>query len=106
MIPLFKLDEIGDPGSKAIRHNQQSLFAVRWRDQVYLYRNRCPHRGIELQWQPDQFLDDSQSLIQCATHGALFIIESGECVSGPCAGDKLEAVACSVVEGTVYLEEE
>ena len=70
------------------------LLAVRRDGQVYAYLNRCPHRGISLEWQPDQFLDHSQSLIQCATHGALFLIESGECVAGPCAGQALSALVC------------
>ena len=70
------------------------LFAVRRDGQVYAYQNRCPHRGVPLEWQPDQFLDHSNSLIQCATHGALFLIESGECVAGPCAGQSLKALPC------------
>jgi nitrite reductase/ring-hydroxylating ferredoxin subunit len=71
-----------------------NLLAVRRDGQVYAYRNRCPHRGVPLEWQADQFLDHSQSMIQCATHGALFLIESGECVTGPCAGQSLQALAC------------
>ena len=70
------------------------LLAVRRQGRVHLYENRCPHRGIPLEWQPDQFLDHSGSLIQCATHGALFLIESGECVAGPCAGQQLRALPC------------
>ena len=71
-----------------------NLLAVRRDGQVYAYRNRCPHRGVPLEWHADQFLDHSQSMIQCATHGALFLIESGECVAGPCAGQSLQALAC------------
>ena len=70
---------------------------VVWRNkdgQVQALEDRCPHRGVGLEWQPDQFLDPSNSLIQCATHGALFLIESGECVAGPCEGEWLEALAC------------
>lgn len=70
------------------------LLAVRRHGQVYLYRNRCPHRNIPLHWENDKFLDDSASLIQCASHGALFLIESGECVVGPCEGQFLSAVPC------------
>lgn len=69
------------------------LLAVRRDGIVYFYLNRCPHRGIPLEWQPDSFLDTSASLIQCATHGALFLIESGECIAGPCAGQSLTALA-------------
>ena len=68
------------------------LLAVRRDGIAYFYLNRCPHRGIPLEWQPDRFLDDSASLIQCATHGALFLIESGECIAGPCAGQSLKAL--------------
>lgn len=70
------------------------IFAVRREGEVFVYLNRCPHRGVALEWQPDQFLDPSASLIQCATHGALFLIESGECVAGPCAGQFLRAIPC------------
>ena len=70
------------------------LFVVRREGQVYAYKNRCPHRGVPLEWQPDQFLDPSASLIQCATHAALFLIESGECVAGPCAGQSLTTIEC------------
>ncbi|SEK63962.1 Ferredoxin subunit of nitrite reductase or a ring-hydroxylating dioxygenase [Atopomonas hussainii] len=74
---------------------ERALIAVRYQGIVYLYLNRCPHRGIGLEWLPDQFLDSSGSLLQCATHGALFLLDSGECVAGPCAGQaltKLKAV--------------
>ncbi len=68
-----------------------SLFAVRKNQNIYLYKNSCPHLGIELEWLEDQFLDADNQLIQCSTHGALFLIEDGQCVSGPCQGQSLEA---------------
>ncbi|MDE1164473.1 MAG: Rieske (2Fe-2S) protein [Pseudomonas sp.] len=71
-----------------------NIFVVRREGQVYAYRNRCPHRGITLEWAPDAFLDASASLIQCAHHGALFLIESGDCVAGPCEGQALESLEC------------
>lgn len=86
--------ELADASSRGFEIDGQKLFAVRRAGQVYVYINRCPHRGVGLEWQPDQFLDPSNSLIQCATHGALFLIEDGECVAGPCAGQSLTRVAC------------
>ncbi len=71
--------------------------------QVYGYINRCPHTGVNLEWLPDQFLDISGSFIQCATHGALFGIEDGVCVRGPCAGDKLQAIELLIARGEVFL---
>jgi nitrite reductase/ring-hydroxylating ferredoxin subunit len=81
-----------DGSSRGFDIDGQKLFAVRRDGQVYVYINRCPHRGVGLEWTPDQFLDPSNSLIQCATHGALFLIEDGECVAGPCAGQSLTRV--------------
>ena len=78
--------------SRGFEHNGMRLLAVRRNGQVYAYKNRCPHRGVPLEWVPDQFLDHSGSLIQCSTHGALFLIESGECIAGPCAGQSLTAL--------------
>lgn len=72
----------------------KKLLLVRKDGQVFAYRNSCPHRGVPLEWQPNQFLDSSASLIQCAMHGALFLIDTGECVAGPCSGQSLDAIAC------------
>ena len=87
-------NELTEGQSRGFELAELKLLVVRREGQVYAYQNRCPHRGIPLEWQPDQFLDHSNSLIQCATHGALFLIEDGECVSGPCAGQTLTAIPC------------
>lgn len=92
MIRLCASDELAEGQSRGFEIDNDTLFAVRKDGQVFVYHNRCPHRGIGLEWLPDQFLDDSGSLIQCATHGALFLIDSGECVAGPCAGQSLAGV--------------
>ncbi|MCY1188410.1 hypothetical protein D9M73_295170 [compost metagenome] len=81
------------------------ILATRRGGQVFLYRNRCPHRGVPLEWQPDRFLDASASLIQCATHGALFLIETGECIAGPCAGAALTPLHCHEDEQGIWLDD-
>ncbi|MET1081368.1 MAG: Rieske (2Fe-2S) protein [Pseudomonas sp.] len=86
--------ELAEGQSRGFVLDEVRLLAVRKDGQVHAYLNRCPHRGIPLEWLPDQFLDHSGSLLQCATHGALFLIDSGECVAGPCAGQSLTALAC------------
>ena len=52
---------------------------------------------------PDKFLDLDGSLIQCSSHGALFQVESGECITGPCAGDHLMQVELRVEDGSYYV---
>ncbi|MDQ2077680.1 Rieske 2Fe-2S domain-containing protein [Marinimicrobium sp. ABcell2] len=101
--PVCQLEDIPDGGSIGLNSNGEELFAVRKGDQLYLYRNNCPHDHIPLNWEPDQFMDTSGTLIECANHGALFTIETGECVAGPCLGDCLEAVDFTLTDGKAYL---
>ena len=89
--------------SRGFKIGSLALLAIRKQGQVYLYENRCPHRGVPLEWVADQFLDHSGSLIQCSTHGALFLIDSGECVAGPCAGQSLRALACTEDSKGIWL---
>lgn len=71
---------------------------------VRAYLDRCPHRGGTLGDAEGRFLDAGSGLIRCARHGALFLTSSGECLSGPCQGDRLTPLAVSVDDtGAVYL---
>ncbi|WP_312932260.1 Rieske (2Fe-2S) protein [Pseudomonas sp.] len=80
------------------------LFGVRRQGRAYLYRNRCPHRGIALQWSAEaSLLEPGAQLIECAHHGALFLIDSGECVAGPCEGEMLESLGCHEDERGLWL---
>ena len=83
----------GPGGAESGAHD---IFVVREGAAVYGYVNSCPHLGTPLDWQGDRFISDDSGLIMCATHGAQFEIEDGACVSGPCAGQSLEAVAVTL----------
>ena len=65
--------------------------------------NACPHIGIPLEFQPDEFLDMEKRFIQCANHGALFEIETGDCIAGPCAGQALQAARFEIDGDSVRL---
>ena len=67
------------------------------------YVNSCPHEGKWLNIGSGQFFNDDRSLLKCGRHGALFEIESGSCVAGPCKGASLEPIALAVVDGDVCL---
>jgi nitrite reductase/ring-hydroxylating ferredoxin subunit len=71
--------------------------------EVFAYRNSCPHTGVSLDWMPDEFMDISGKLLQCATHGALFRPEDGYCLHGPCAGGSLDAVKIAVIDQEIKL---
>lgn len=80
-----------------------SGFLVRKGDRVRAYLNRCPHAGHPLNLKPNEFLTPDHSLIVCSSHGALFDIDSGYCVDGPCAGGSLTPIPVQVVAGHVLL---
>ena len=83
----------------AMRH----LFLVQQNGELYGYINRCPHTGASLDWVPDQFLDITGKLIQCATHGAQFRIQDGLCIYGPCNGASLTPVPIKIEQDKVFL---
>lgn len=72
---------------------QLELLLIRVENQLHAYQNHCPHLGIPLNWQPDEFLSLEGTHIQCSTHGALFTVEDGHCIAGPCTGKNLTALA-------------
>jgi nitrite reductase/ring-hydroxylating ferredoxin subunit len=105
---LCKTTDIKESDCKSfevkIKHKTQSIFVVHKNGEFFAYYNRCPHTGASLDWQEHQFLDMDKALIQCATHDALFIIDSGECISGPCVGDFLQALPLLIKDGAIYLD--
>lgn len=96
-------DSLRDGDARAFEIDGESLFIVRSAGQVFAYENRCPHRFLELNWLPDIFLDPTKTFIQCAVHGALFQIEDGRCIVGPCIGDHLTPRPIEVVDGQIRL---
>jgi nitrite reductase/ring-hydroxylating ferredoxin subunit len=80
-------------------------FAVRYDGVVRAYVNRCPHLGVELDWQPGEFFEESGLYLICSTHGALFDPSTGLCVAGPCQGARLEAIVVLERDGEVLLHE-
>jgi nitrite reductase/ring-hydroxylating ferredoxin subunit len=84
---LCQFNDIVENTSKGFcLSNNETVFAVKKEGQLFIYKNSCPHLGVEL------------DLIQCSTHGALFLIENGECISGPCVGKALKAIPFTVDE--------
>ena len=102
---LCRLEEITDPGSKGFDLGDGSIFVIRRGAELAGYVNSCPHTGGPLDWVEGQFLDLTREHIVCATHGALFRVGDGQCIDGPCLGDKLTAVTITLADGVVYLED-
>ena len=80
-------------------------FVVRHPHGVSAFLNRCSHLALELDWEPGQFFDiDGEHLI-CATHGALYAAQSGDCAGGPCNGTGLQPLNVEEEAGSIYLKD-
>ena len=102
-----RLEELADPDCREFSIGEGDWpfrgFVVRRGDEVYAYQNFCMHAGHPLNWQPDRFLTKDESAIICASHGALYDIESGDCFAGPCTGRSLRKVAVDIRDGVIYV---
>lgn len=77
-------------------------FVVRHKGQVYGYLNRCAHVPIELDWAEGAFFESSGTYLMCATHGALYAPESGQCAGGPCKSGRLRPIALREENNHIY----
>ncbi|MCU7915705.1 MAG: Rieske 2Fe-2S domain-containing protein [Candidatus Thiodiazotropha sp. (ex Gloverina cf. vestifex)] len=106
-LPLPEIDDLPDPGSRGVTlelsNGTVEVILLQKGGCLFAYRNRCPHTGVNLEWQPDRFLDFTDRYIQCATHGALFRIEDGYCLRGPCAGQHLNSIPLRMESGRVFV---
>jgi nitrite reductase/ring-hydroxylating ferredoxin subunit len=103
---LCRIEDIPDGGAKGFRAAPggfTGLMAVRRGETVFVYVNSCPHIGTPLDWTPDRFMSVDGRHIICATHGAEFAVENGECLKGPCRGDFLEPVVTQIKDGAIYV---
>ncbi|WP_431830631.1 Rieske (2Fe-2S) protein [Caulobacter radicis] len=104
-INLGPLDLIADGAARnyvlQIGENRFHGFVVRRGEAVFGYVDRCPHAGLPLAQQLDQYLTPDGGMIACSWHGAVFAIEDGACLGGPCAGGRLTPWPVTVEDGKV-----
>ena len=105
-VKIGQLDDIADGAARnyvlELRAGRFHGFVVRRGEAVFGYLDFCPHAGLPLTWELDQYLTADRSLINCRWHGALFRIEDGKCVGGPCMGARLTAWPVEVRDGELF----
>lgn len=107
-IRLAPLADIADGAARGFRVQLSAGrfdgVAVRTGDTVTGYVDLCPHAGVPLAGAPDAYQVHRVStgaLIACCWHGALFQVDDGICISGPCKGQRLEAWPLRVMRGMI-----
>jgi len=74
-------------------------FIVRQGEAVHGYVDRCPHMGLPLAQELDEYVAPDGKYLMCSWHGAFFRIEDGYCVGGPCGGASLQPWPVTVRDG-------
>ena len=106
LIPLCQSADLKDSGLAVpfdVVYAGQTCraFAVRFEGQVQAYLNRCTHVAMEMDYQPDRFFDLEGRWLMCATHGATYAPDTGECMGGPCRGG-LVKIPLTETQGVVH----
>lgn len=76
-------------------------FAIRFGGTVYGYLNQCAHVPMEMDYQANRFFDSTGQYLMCATHGAIYRPQTGECRGGPCRGGLIK-IAMSEEDSVVH----
>lgn len=104
---LCRMAELPDGSSRGFdpgRSGQDTLLLVRRGEQVYAYADACPHHGTPMAWRKDAYLNAAHDRIVCHAHGAQFDIETGECLLGPCLGQRLRPIPLHIgADGELFL---
>ncbi len=92
-VRLCRLSELGEAEGRAVtvEHADRKFhgFVVRRGGSVFGYADRCPHVGLPIAAKGGRFVSRDGRFISCNWHGALFALENGDCVGGPCMGHRL-----------------
>ncbi|WP_280189205.1 Rieske (2Fe-2S) protein [Delftia sp. PS-11] len=99
---LAHIEQLADPGSLGLDPGgtgQDTLMLVRRGSDVFAYLDACPHLGgTPMAWRKNAYLNGDGSRIVCHAHGALFDIATGECLRGPCLGQRLTPLQTVVAQ--------
>lgn len=108
-IRVCAIEQVPDGGALAlelpVEGQTSALVAVRRGAQVWVYRNRCPHFSVPLDYEPGAFCTYQQRLLMCAHHSAMFRFEDGYCIDGPCRGARLDSIAVVERDAALWLAE-
>jgi nitrite reductase/ring-hydroxylating ferredoxin subunit len=105
--PLCASAELAERGRAfvwdVLLHRQPArAFALRFDGRAVAYLNRCLHVGVEMDWQPGEFLDSERRFIICSVHGATYEPSDGRCAGGPCGRGRLQRIDLTEADGQVY----
>ena len=66
--------------------------------------NSCRHVPMHLDWVENQFSTEDGQFVQCATHGAHYLPDTGECIAGPPCGKSLVRIPLRIADGVIVAD--
>ena len=109
-LKICELNQINDGESEGftieINGIKKHYIVIRKKQHAFVYLNSCPHIGSPLDFIAGRFLTPDKKFIICSTHGALFRINDGFCISGPCAEKTLQSIPVKILNGDIFLIQE
>jgi nitrite reductase/ring-hydroxylating ferredoxin subunit len=79
-------------------------FVLNHEGRLHAYVNRCRHVAMGLDWVENQFFTEDGCYVQCATHGAFYLPDTGECIAGPPCGKSLHRIPLTIEGDEVVAE--
>jgi len=106
-VRLCAVEDIKDGGAREVfagpKDEPLHIVLFRQNEQVFAYRNVCPHFLLPLNAGPGRFIMLKDGLVMCAWHSAVFRVADGTGVDGPCMGSSLDPLPITVESGSVFL---
>jgi len=107
-VRLCHIDEVTEGMARGFRtdpSSRQKIIVLRKNGVLHGWLDSCPHYegGTPMAWRTDAYLNGEGTHLACHSHGALFEMETGECVLGPCLGQGLTRVELTLANtGDVF----
>ena len=107
-VVVGRADEIAPGATKKFlfvqRGQEIEAFVLNHGGELHAYLNRCRHVPMTMDWVENQFYTEDGEYIQCATHGACYKPDTGECVEGPPFGKFLIRVPLRLENGEIIAD--
>jgi nitrite reductase/ring-hydroxylating ferredoxin subunit len=87
----------------ADRRPREALVLLDLAGEVRAYLNRCRHLPIPIDSGSRSFLTFDKQHLLCGTHGALYRLDDGVCIAGPCLHLALEALPLEETDGELFV---
>ncbi|MBB4953636.1 nitrite reductase/ring-hydroxylating ferredoxin subunit [Agrobacterium vitis] len=110
-MPLCHVSDIAEGEAKGFLPSpsaRRKIIVLKRNGRLHGWLDSCPHfaGGTPMAWKSNAYLNGDGTHLACHSHGALFEMETGECVLGPCLGQSLTRVNLQVTDaGDVVITE-